>query len=145
MKPRIGSILWTDWPALFGLMSLPVIWLICAQLPFVRRDGGFGAFDALVLAVPLSLLAAGFVVWRIMRIHRLFAHGQLVRARVTRLDTVTDRCRLEFTYDFAGTRVTSCTPVYKNRQVAALALNQEVEVLVDATRPGNAIVRDLYV
>src|SRR5512145_2437180 len=110
MKPRIGSILWTDWPALFGLMSLPVIWLICAQLPFVRRDGGFGAFDALVLAVPLSLLAGGFVVWRIMRIHRLFAHGQLLRARVTRLDTaVTDRCRLEFSYDFGGTRVTTCT------------------------------------
>ena len=145
MKPRIGSILWTDWPALFGLMSLPVIWLICAQLPFIRRDSDFGALDALVLAVPLSLLAGGFVVWRIMRIHRLFAHGQLLRARVTRLDTVSDRCRLEFTYDFGGTRVTSCTPVYKNRQVEALALNQDVEVLVDATRPEHAIVRQLYV
>src|SRR5262245_2628062 len=145
MKPRIGSILWTDWPALFGAMSLPVIWLICAQLPFIRRDGGFGVLDAVVLAVPLSLLAGGFVVWRIMRIHRLFAHGQLVRARVTRLDTVTDRCRLEFTYDFGGNRVTSCTRVYRNRQVAALALDQEVEVLVDAARPDNAIVRQLYV
>ena len=145
MKPRIGSILWTDWPALFGLMCLPVIWLICAQLPFIRRDGGFGLFDALALALPLSLLAGGFVAWRIMRIQRLFAHGQLVRARVTRLDTVTDRCRLEFTYDFGGVRVTSYTPVYKNRQVAALALNQEVEVLVDAMHPDHAIVRQLYV
>src|SRR4030095_13389090 len=104
--------------------------LICAQLPFVRRDGDFGAFDALVLAVPLSLLAAGFVVWRIMRIPRLFAPGQLVRARVTRLDTVTDRCRLEFTYDFAGTRVTSCTPVYKNKQGAAPAPDPAVAALV---------------
>jgi len=29
--------------------------------------------------------------------------------------------------------------------VAALALNQEVEVLVDATHPDKAIVRQLYV
>jgi hypothetical protein len=145
MKPRIGAILRTDWPALLALMSLPVIWLICAQLPFVRRDGGFGAFEALVIAVPLSLAAGGYLVWRIVRIQRLFASGRLVRARVTRLHTVTDRCRLEFAYDFGGVHVTSWAQVYKNRQVQALEVNQEVEVLVDATQPDNAIVRALYV
>ena len=50
MKPRIGSILYTDWPALFCLMGLPVIWLICAQLPFIRREGGFGMAEALAIA-----------------------------------------------------------------------------------------------
>jgi hypothetical protein len=145
MKPRIGSILWTDWPALVCLMSFPVIWLICAQLPFVRRDGGFGMHDALAIALPLSLVAGGLLAWRIVRIHGLFSRGQLVRARVTRVDTTADRCRLEFAYDFAGMRLTSWTSVYRNMQVQALQVNQEIEVLVDATRPDNAIVRQLYV
>jgi len=145
MKPRIGSILWTDWPALFCLMSLPVIWLICAQLPFVRRDGGFGMFEALAIAVPLSVLAGGLVIWRIVRIHRLFARGQAVSGRITGVNIARDQGRLEFAYDFGGVRVTSWAPVYKNKQVQALQVNQEVEVLVDAARPDNAIVRELYV
>jgi hypothetical protein len=144
MKPRIGSILWTDWPALVCLMSLPVIWLICAQLPFVRRDG-LGVYDALAIAVPLTLAAGGLLAWRITRIHALFSRGQLVRARLTRVDTLADRCRLEFAYDFGGTRLTSWTSVYRNMQVQGLQVNQEIEILVDATRPDNAIVRQLYV
>jgi hypothetical protein len=40
--------------------------------------------------------------------------------------------------------VSSWTTVYKNKQVRALAVNQEVEVLVDSANPGNAIVRQLY-
>ena len=144
MKPRIGSILWTDWPALVCLMSLPVIWLICAQLPFVRRDG-LGVYDALAIGVPLTLAAGGLLAWRIARIHALFSRGQLVRARVTRVHTVADRCRLEFAYDFGGTHLTSWNSLYRNLQVQALQVNQEIEILVDATRPEHAIVRQLYV
>ncbi len=145
MKPRFGSILWTDWPALLCLMCLPVIWLISAQLMLFRRDGSFTARDALMIAVPLSLVAGGLLVWRIVRIHRLFARGQLLRAQITRVDLAMDRGRIEFVYDFGGHRVSSWTQVHKNKQVEALAVNQEVEVLVDTANPLNAIVRDLYV
>ena len=145
MKPRLGSILWTDWPALLCLMCLPIIWLISAQLVLFRRDGTFTAREALMIAVPLSIVVGGLLVWRIVRIHRLFARGQLVRAQITRVEVAMDRGRVEFAYDFRGHRVSSWTSVHKNKQVAALAANQEVEVLVDAANPGNAIVRDLYV
>ena len=145
MKPRLGSILWTDWPALLCFMCLPVIWLISAQLVLFRRDGSFTAREALMLAVPLSLVAGGLLVWRIVRIHRLFSRGQLVRAQITRVDVAMDRGRIEFAYDFGGHRVSAWTQVHKNKQVEALAVNQEVEVLVDTANPLNAIVRDLYV
>jgi hypothetical protein len=145
MKPRIGSIVATDWPALFCLMSIPVIWLLCAQLPFVRRDSSFGAFEVLAIAVPFSLLAGGLLAWRIVRIHRLFARGHVARARIKRVDVVGDRGRVEFEYDFGGVRMSSWTPVYKNKLVASLVVNQEIEVLVDPTNPGDAIVRELYV
>jgi hypothetical protein len=58
---------------------------------------------------------------------------------------VADRCRLEFAYDFGGMRLTSWNSVYRNMQVQALQVNQEIEILVDAARPDNAIVRQLYV
>ena len=145
MKPRLGSIVWTDWPALVCLMCLPVIWLISAQLVLFRHDGSFTAREALMIAVPLSLVAGGFLAWRIVRNHRLFSRGQHVRAQITRLDVAMDRGRVEFAYDFAGRRVSSWTRVHKSRQVEALAVNQEVEVLVDTANPLNAIVRDLYV
>jgi len=145
MKPRLGSILWTDWPALLCLMCLPVIWLVSAQLVLFRHDGSFTAREALMIALPLSLVAGGLLVWRVVRIRRLFSRGELVRAQITRLDVAMDRGRVEFAYDFRGHRVTSWTPVHKNKQVEALAVNQEVEVLVDAANPLNAIVRDLYV
>ena len=145
MKPRLASILWTDWPALLCFMCLPVIWLISAQLVLFRHDGSFTAREALMLAVPLSLVAGGLLVWRIVRIHRLFSRGQLVRAQITRVDVAMDRGRVEFAYDVGGRRVSSWTRVHKNKQVEALAVNQEVEVLVDTANPLNAIVRDLYV
>jgi hypothetical protein len=145
MKPRLGSILWTDFPALLCLVCLPVIWLISAQLVLFRRDGSITAREALMIAIPLSLVAGGLLVWRIVRIHRLFARGQLVRAQITRVEVAMDRGRVEFAYDFGGHRVSSSTQVHKNKQVEALAVNQEVEVLVDAANPLNAIVRDLYV
>jgi len=145
LKPRLGSILWTDWPALLCLMCLPVIWLISAQLVAFRHDGSFTAREALMIALPLSLVAGGLLLWRIARIHRLFSRGQIVRAQITRVDIASDKGRLEFAYDFGGLRVSSWTPVHKSKQVEALVVNQEVEVLVDAANPLNAIVRDLYV
>jgi len=145
IKPRLGSILWTDWPALLCLMCLPVIWLISAQLVLFRHDGSFTAREALMVALPLSLIAGGLLLWRIARIHRLFSRGQVVRAQITRVDIARDKGRLEFAYHFGGHRVSSWTAVHKSKQVEALAVNQEVEVLVDAANPLNAIVRDLYV
>jgi len=126
-------------------MCLPVIWLVSAQLVLFRHDGSFTAREALMIALPLSLVAGGLLVWRVVRIRRLFSRGELVRAQITRLDVAMDRGRVEFAYDFRGHRVSSWTPVHKNKQVEALAVNQEVEVLVDAANPLNAIVRDLYV
>lgn len=145
MKPRIFSILWTDLPALVCLMCLPVIWLLSAQLILFRRDGSFTARDALMLAIPLSVAVGGLLAWRIVRIHRLFVHGRVVRAQITRVQVARgDRGRVEFAFDFGGHRVSSWTSVHKNKQVEALAVNQQVEVLVDTAHPGNAIVRHLY-
>ncbi len=145
MRPRIASIIGTDWPALLCLISIPGIWIIGFLFPFVRTGASFGSFEMLAFALPISLMAGGLLLWRIARIHRLFSLGRLVSAQVTRIRIVRDRGRLEFEYDFDGLRRSSWMPVHKNKRVMALAPNQQVEVLVDPTDPTNAIVRQLYV
>jgi hypothetical protein len=144
-KPRFASIISTDWPALFCLISIPGIWIIGFLFPFVRKGASFGTFEVLAFALPISMVAGGFLLWRIARIHRLFAFGRLVPAQVTSLRIARDRGRLEFEYDFGGLRRTSWMPVHKNKRVLALEPNQQVEVLVDPRDPTNAIVRQLYV
>src|SRR5262249_10943438 len=99
---------------------------------------------ALMVAVPLSLLAGALLAWRIARIQRLFSRGQLVRAQLTRVDVARDLGRLGSAYDFGGHRVSRGAPVHRNNQAGPLRVNQEVEVLVDSANPGNAIVRQLY-
>jgi hypothetical protein len=145
MMPRLPAIVSTDWPALLCAMSLPVIWLISAQLPFVSRDDGVGAAEAVATALVGSLLAGGLLVWRIVRVYRLFSRGRPVRARITRREVVRDRARLELAYDLGGASITSCTRVYNNRRAQALAVNQDVDILVDPESPHEAIVRDLYI
>ena len=144
-KPRIASIIWTDWPALFCLMSIPGIWIIGFLFPFVRKGASFDAIEMLAFALPISIVAGGFFLWPIARIHRLFALGRLVSAQVTSLRIVRDRGRLEFEYDFEGMRRTSWMPVHKNKRVLALEPKQQVDVLVDPVHPANAIVRQLYI
>ena len=73
----------TDWPALFCLISIPGAWVVGYAFPFMRQGAQFGAFEMLAVALPLSLLAAGFLLWRILRIRHLFTRGAQVRGFIT--------------------------------------------------------------
>jgi len=126
-------------------MAIPLVWIVGIILPLMRRDGPFDIYEGCAIASPISLVAAGFFIWRIARIHHLFTHGQLTTGHVTCVSIVRDRGRLEFTYDFQGHSIDSWTPVHRNRRVLSLEPDQEVEVLVDKANPKNAIVRHLYV
>jgi len=144
MKPRISRVVWTDWPALFSAVAIPIIWLICILFPFMRRGVQPLAPHLLILATSISILAALALGWRIVRIQRLFRHGHSTTGRITRIQTAKDRGRVEFSFELSGRSFDSWTPVHKNRQVLALRENQEVEILVDPTQPKNAIIRHLY-
>ena len=144
MKPRLSRILWTDWPALFFLLAIPLIWVAGFLFPLKRPSASFGSFEMFTIAAPISLVAGRFLVWRILRIRALFQRGHLTKGRITGIRIARDRGRLEFSYDFAGRPFQSWMPVHKNKQVLAFQIDQEVDVLVDPRRPHTAIVRDLY-
>jgi len=144
MKPHLKKILLADGPALFCSISIPGIWVIGLVFPFLRQGATFGRVEILTIALPLSLIAAGFLLWRVTRIQTLFRRGAAVRGNITRIRLVRDRGRVEFRYEFNGERLESWMPVHQTPEVLALRESQEIDLLVDATRPRRAIIRDLF-
>jgi hypothetical protein len=145
MKPHLKKILLADWPALFCSISIPGIWVIGLIFPFLRQGATFGRVEILTIALPLSLIAAGFLLWRVTRIQTLFSRGAAVRGNITRIRLVRDRGRVEFRYEFNGERLESWMPVHQSPEVLALRESQEIDILVDATRPRRAIIRHLFI
>jgi hypothetical protein len=145
MKPHLKKILLADWPALFCSISIPGIWVIGLIFPFLRQGATFGRVEILSIALPLSLIAAGFLLWRVTRIQTLFSRGAAVRGNITRIRLVRDRGRVEFRYEFNGERLESWMPVHQTPEVLALRESQEIDLLVDATRPRRAIIRHLFI
>ena len=145
MKPRVSRIIWTDWPALLCAVSIPVVWIIGAAYPLINSSAQIERFEMLSIAVPISLLAALLLAWRINRVFRLFSHGRRIRGVIQSIRIVRDRGRLEFAYELDGQAVISWTPIHKSARVLELRRLQEVDVLVDTARPKEAIVAQLYV
>jgi hypothetical protein len=145
MKPRLKKIVLADWPALFCLIAIPGIWVIGFVFPFIRAGARSDRIAMLSTALPLSLIAAGFFLWRIRRIQMLFSRGAAVRGYITRIRLARDRGRVEFFYEFSGRRFESWMPVHQNPDVLALRVSQEIELLVDSACPRRAIIRHLFV
>ena len=145
MKPHLKKILLADWPALFCSISIPGSWVIGLIFPFLRQGATFGRVEILTIALPLSLITAGFLLWRVTRIQTLFSRGAAVRGNITRIRLVRDRGRVEFRYEFNGERLESWMPVHQTPEVLALRESQEIDLLVDATRPRRAIIRHLFI
>jgi hypothetical protein len=144
MKSKILKIIWTDWPSLFCSFAIPIIWLIGIIFPLIHSGAQFGKFEVFVLAIPGSLLACTALLWRIFRIYGLFKHGQLVQGKITYIQIIRDRGRLEFTYTFAGQQFDSWMPIHKNKRVMALLPNQTVDILFDPLHPKRAIIASLF-
>ena len=78
MRPRLKKIVLADWPALFCFIAIPGIWLIGFAFAYIRTGARFGRVEMLTIALPLSLIAAGFFLWRVRRIQVLFRRGTAV-------------------------------------------------------------------
>jgi glutamate synthase (NADPH/NADH) large chain len=64
-----------------------------AQLGFRSLQEAVGRVEMLTIALPLSLIVGGFLLWRVTRIQTLFGRGAAVRGTITRIRLVRDRGR----------------------------------------------------
>lgn len=141
MKYSLRKVISTDWPTLAATLGIPIIWAMHFGFLYLRPT---------VLPLPIWFpvaISAGLIawlVWRIRRVARLFAHGQVISGRVTYLSIAKDRGRLEFAFEYQGKLISTWTPVHKTKAVLALAPGAMVEVLFDTSHPTRAIVKHLY-
>ena len=142
MKFSYFKLLSTDWPALAASIGIPIIWAIYFIFPLLQHS-----------AIPLpiwfpsgiSVALIIWLVWRIIRIARLFADGQLATGIITDLVLAKDRGRLEFTFEYQGKQVSSWMPIHQTKAVLSLTRGTTVEVLFDRNQPNRAIVKHLFV
>lgn len=141
MKYSLRKVLSTDWPALAASVGIPIIWVIHFAFPHLQKSA-----LPLSLWFPVSISGALIVwlFWRIGRVAKLFAHGQLAVGRITHLRLAKDRGRLEFEFEYQGKPISTWSPIHQTKAVLSLTPGTVVEVLFDTSRPTRAIVRHLY-
>lgn len=141
MKSSLHKILSTDWPALTASLGVPIIWAIHFGFPYLRQTA---LPLPLWLPVTISVALIIWLVWRISRIAKLFAHGQLTVGKVTDLRIAKDRGRLEFEFEYQGKSISTWSPIHKTKAVLSLTPGTGIEVLFDKNCPTRAIVKHLY-
>lgn len=144
MRPNMLKIIWNDWPALFGVIFVPVIWIVNFAWPYIRPSANNNEDRIVFVAIPASIVALVLLMWRVVRVYRLFQRGQIVVATITWIHIVRDRGRIDFSYEIGATPHTSWMPVHRTKDVLSLHEGQQIEVLVDKKSPNTAIIRQLF-
>lgn len=144
MRPSLFRIISTDWPALFGAIGIPMIFVITALYPYVFPAAGSHWSLLLEVGLPFALVCAGVLAWRCQRILTLFRSGLVAPGRITRIQLAKDRGRISFLYEHQGVACHSWQPVHQTRQVLALEVGQDVQVLVHPHKAGVAVIKHLF-
>lgn len=144
MKPRLWCIINTDWPTLFCALAVVLICLLGWFWPDWSPASGVDQGQLMVLLLFAIIVAASVFVWRVVRIYRLFHVGKPAMAVIVLLQLSRKRGRVEFMYEWQGDIYRSWTPVHETSAVRALAIGQQVAVLILPTKPQVAIIAHLY-
>lgn len=143
MSPSPTAIIWNDWPALASFVAIPIMWVIYFLFPLLKPGASIGGLFLLVPAISTLLLLSS-LIWRIMRINKLFEAGIEVPGEIIGLSIIRDRGRLEYAYEWRDGMLFSWIPVHKTKRVLGFSKRKKVHVLVDPTDPKKSVVRELF-
>ena len=141
MSPSLTKIVCHDWPALFSLLFIPVIWIIHFTFPYIKS----GASAPMWIATTISTAAIISLIWRVQRINKLFklgipTHGVCLGVQIKR-----DRGLFSYSYKVDDKDHLSWCPVHKSKYVLSFEIGQNITVLYDQSFPKRSIVKDLFV
>jgi hypothetical protein len=148
-RPGLGRIIWTDLTAFNCVVYPAAVWIIfIAWAPDWTGDGPFLApalqpyvLGALALG---TLLAAGWLAWRVYRIWRLFRTGLEVRGRITVATMRGYRGQVDYTYTYGRYKFKQSANLHRNKRTLALRDWTPVTLLIDRQKPQLSVIRDLY-
>ena len=130
------------------LVVFTVIISVTGDVPSKRKsrkaDPAF-ARGALVVTAGAAAVLGTLAVGRWSRIRRIVAAGQETDATVLKITFFKDRARVEFEYDWEGTRHVGRHAVMKTDETRALVAGVRLRLAVDPLKPSRAIPVDLFV
>lgn len=152
-QPSLVSIIQSDYAAFTAVLVPGIIVSIClvvavlANLPDVPA-GAVGASPGspllLFAALAAALAGLGILSWRVWTIRGVFARGVEGSGVLTGVANVKDRGQLTFQFEHAGQIYECGCSVHRNRRTRKLKTGAAVAVVVDASDPRRAVLRDLY-
>jgi len=144
-------VIWTDYPAFMAAFTPAVAWIVCFFLTVPRDATTHRAYATplagtvlLALAVVTTVTGIPVVVWRLVKIRRLFLGGEEARGNIKRVTFFRDRGLVEFNYMFNGKPYYTRSYLHRNRETRALEHATRVALLIDPANPEQAIIRDIY-
>jgi len=144
------QILWTDYPAfLLSLVSI-VAWVVYLAWAVDWRGSGPVIPAAtmpiyLGVAILITLVGAGVIIWRVYMIHITFREGAEIKGRITEVTMRRDKGRVEYTYIFEHEEYKTGAGIHRNKQTLKLKEGERIVLMVDRKHPKRAFIRDIYI
>jgi len=91
-----------------------------------------------------GIICIGVVAWRVLRIRRLYREGREFSGRVTRVQRVKDRARIEFECHDGACSHMAWQSVHATARVSRITAGLQVRVLALPGSPGMAIIPALF-
>jgi hypothetical protein len=144
-----GHILKRDWPSFILSVFVCGLWLTVIFLlgltpsPEDKEAGRLALFMG-VGTLLVTAVCGTVIAWRLLLIHRVFAHGEVVQGRVLHVgENSEDIGYAVIVYQYQGRehRVKNVTGVGRG----GLAPDDPVDIVVDPRKPARAFIVKLYV
>lgn len=141
MKYSIIKVIKNDWPSLAAFIGLPITWTIFTFFPLLKKSSQDISF---LFPLILTFFLVFVLTWRILRIKRLFDGRNIIAGTINHIVIVKDRGRLEFSFNYNGSTISSWMPVHKTKEVLYFESGTPVTVAFNPDKPTDAIVLDLF-
>jgi hypothetical protein len=152
LPPGLRRLLRRDWPA-FGLLALAglcwlcvaALWLFTAIWPPGNADDRNLITILTVVGVVAGIVAACTAAVRLLRLQRLFVHGERVTGRVVQIGENSEDIAfavVEYTFNGGTHRVTNVIESLPDRD--QLKTGDEIDVVVDPKRPSRGYLAGLF-
>lgn len=141
--PSFWRVIDTDYLCTFSGTTLGTLWgifLLFKIFNWTFRDEQF----YLMLAAGLSVVAAGLILWRYLRIRRIFETGQETRAKVLKSSFYRDRGKVVVEYGLKKDKIRSVSHLHTNRRTRAIQEGSWVVLLIEPNNQKNTAIKEAY-
>ena len=137
-RPSFIAMLSSDYPTAVWLSVPLMLWFMWLIVPFLRwRPFTWGVAG-------LSVLCAALWVRYWFKLQELFANGIVIPGRISNLDMQRTRGTVTVSFHLGDDDYVESVTVARSKATDALAIGDDMRLLVDPLEPESVVLLDLY-